>query len=120
MQILPILIAIVLGLLALAFVLYPFYRRVPAKPKAAQEADALVMHNGQEQSAINQDAETTEREREEAARAALREIELDYHLGNIEEADYRNLRERYMRRAITALKARYEKEQHADANEHVE
>lgn len=97
---LPILIAIALGLLALAFVLYPFYRRVPASPKTAR-ADA--MHGSADAA-----------EREDTARSALREIELDYHLGNIEEADYRNLRERYMRRAIAALKARNETSDHAE------
>jgi len=118
MQILPILIAIVLGLLALAFVLYPLYRRAPANPKTAQEDNTLPIHNGHAGGAEPPplrpdqslpDTATTDREREDAARAALREIELDYHLGNIEEADYRNLRERYMRRAIAALKSRYER-----------
>jgi len=151
MQILPILIAIVLGLLALAFVLYPFYRRSPADPKTTRENDALPIRNGHAGGAEPPDMggaepppllDTTERESEDAARAALREIELDYHLGNIEEADYRSLRERYMRRAIAALKARYErgmgainlaptddaievrlqslKEHHADTNDHAE
>lgn len=107
---LPILVAIALGLLALAFVLSPFYRRAPASPKTARE------------DAIHGSVDTTERE--DAARSALREIELDYHLGNIEEADYRNLRERYMHRAIAALKSRYEHghdlTQDADANDHTE
>ena len=52
--------------------------------------------------------------REQAARSALREIELDYQLGNITEADYRTLRERYVRRALGALKSRYEREQELD------
>jgi len=110
MEILPVLVTIVLGLLALAFVLYPFYRRAPARPKT--DGGALPARNGHGQGALHQpllDTTTTDREREDAARTALREIELDYHLGNIEEADYRNLRERYMRRAIVALKSRYER-----------
>jgi hypothetical protein len=119
MQFLPILIAIALGLLALGFVLYPFYRRAPANPKTAQKDSVLPVYNGHGQGASITssperlqplpDTTATDREREDAARAALREIELDYHLGNIEEADYRNLRERYMRRAIAALKSRYER-----------
>jgi hypothetical protein len=53
-------------------------------------------------------------DREQAARSALREIELDYQLGNISEADYRTLRERYVRRALVALKSRHEHEQELD------
>ena len=53
-------------------------------------------------------------EREQAARAALHEVELDYQLGNIADADYGALRERYMRRALAALKSRYEREQELD------
>ena len=49
---------------------------------------------------------TTITEREQSARSALQEIELDYQLGNISEEDYNTLRERYVRRALVALKAR--------------
>jgi flagellar basal body-associated protein FliL len=105
MPLLPILIMIVLGLLALAFVLYPFYRRAPAQVKAGD-----IAHNGHAPLASQQTlpgtATATDQERELAARAALRELDLDYHLGNIEEADYRALRERYLRRALVALKSR--------------
>jgi hypothetical protein len=45
---------------------------------------------------------------EQAARLSLQEVELDYQLGNIAESDYRSLRERYMRRAIIAMKSRYD------------
>jgi hypothetical protein len=97
-----IVIAIALGLLALAFVLYPLFRRAPEAVPAATTNLA-----GGEESIQPQ-------EREQAARSALREVELDFQLGNIEETDYRALRERYMKRALVALKARYEREQELD------
>jgi hypothetical protein len=96
------LVAIALGLLALAFVLYPLLRRSP-------EVIPATVAN------ITGAEETTQPlEREQAARSALQEVELDFQLGNIEESDYRTLRERYMKRALVALKARYEREQELD------
>jgi len=53
-------------------------------------------------------------DREESARAALQEVEFDYQLGNLGEDDYRSLRERYMRRALSALKSRHERERELD------
>ena len=113
MQLLPILIAIVLGLLALAFVLYPLYHRAktpggesPPLPGANKEMDPA--YPDEEQSDSNLTG------REQAARTALHEIELDYQLGNIAESDYRDLRERYVRRALVALKSRYDREQELD------
>ncbi|GCE25892.1 hypothetical protein KDA_13760 [Dictyobacter alpinus] len=97
-----LLIAVVLGLLALAFVLYPLYRR-PAQNKPA---------NGETNEPMVESSELAESE--QLARSAIQEVELDYQLGNIEEPDYRSLRERYMRRALTALKSRYEREQEID------
>jgi cytochrome c-type biogenesis protein CcmH len=44
----------------------------------------------------------------------LQEIELDYQLGNITEADYRSLREKYLHRSLVALKSRYDREQELD------
>ncbi|HZR39464.1 MAG TPA: hypothetical protein VFB12_05065 [Ktedonobacteraceae bacterium] len=94
-----ILFAVVLGVLALAFVLYPLYRRKVVG----------------EQATTAQAGETnTLTEREQAARGALQEVELDYQLGNIDEPDYRDLRERYMQRALVALKSRFEREQEID------
>jgi hypothetical protein len=98
-----IVIAIALGLLALAFVLYPLLRRAPEAVPAAAAANIT----GAEETA-------QPLEREQAARSALQEVELDFQLGNIEEPDYRALRERYMKRALVALKARYEREQELD------
>lgn len=98
-------LAIVLAFLSLAFVLYPLYRRssdtIPDQPASAQK----IRSTG--------DVETLE-ESEKSARDAIQEVELDYQLGNIAEPDYRSLRERYMQRAMVALKSRYEHEQEID------
>lgn len=96
-------IAIVLAFLSLAFVLYPLYRR-PSEtttdpPISAQKNRVEVQ---------------TLEESEQSARDAIQEVELDYQLGNIAEPDYRSLRERYMQRAMVALKSRYEHEQEID------
>jgi hypothetical protein len=93
-----ILVAIGLGLLTLAFVLYPLYQGRPSSEQAATEENGAVLPT----------------EREQVARAALHEVELDYQLGNIADIDYDMLRERYMRRALTALKSHYEHEQELD------
>lgn len=95
-----IVVAIILGVLALAFVLYPLYRREPATPQPTTEQD-IPAHVGRG-------------EKEQAARAALQEVELDYQLGNISDDDYQSLREHYMQRALQALKLRYEREQELD------
>jgi hypothetical protein len=54
-------------------------------------------------------------ERERAAKGALREIEFDYRLGNLETADYAALRDRYEARALAALQSRYSHERTLDA-----
>src|SRR5207247_8429475 len=125
MQLLPILIAMVLGILALAFVLYPLYRRVPAARGEPGQTPTVQGDQGQtlppwtnkrtdlaNSNGDQPDSRLTDRE--QAARTALQEIELDYQLGNIGESDYRALRERYVRRALVALKSRYDREQEFD------
>jgi hypothetical protein len=97
-----IVVAIALGIVSLAFVLYPLYRR---KPTEVQEQTVQISPT---------EATTMLSEREQAARTALQEVELDYQLGNISETDYGSLRERYMRRALVALKSRYDREQEID------
>ncbi len=116
--VLSLLIALVLGISALAFVLYPFYRRTPARPEKQKSAAlfpwieerAPETANGHANGAGSAGAS----EGEQAARTALYEIELDYQLGNISESDYRKLRERYLQRALVALKSRYDREQELD------
>jgi len=120
--VLPLLIALVLGISALAFVLYPFYRRTPAKPEQQKNAAlfpwieerAPETVNGHGNGAGSAGRSAVASEGEQAARTALYEIELDYQLGNISESDYRKLRERYLQRALVALKSRYDREQELD------
>lgn len=95
-------VAIVLGLGALAFVLYPLYK---------ERQDGLFKSGS---AATEGPAPSLPAEREQAARNALREVELDYQLGNISDGDYHTLRERYMQRALVALKSRYDREQELD------
>lgn len=98
MQFPALLLACGLSLLALAYVLYPLYRGRIAKPAPATPLPVKAMLS-QAQPASDS---------EQAARLSLQEVELDYQLGNIAEADYRSLRERYIRRAIVAMKSRYD------------
>jgi hypothetical protein len=97
-------IAIGLGICALVFVLYPLYG---SKSKRGTEP-------GFGEPASEVQGSTEPAEREQAARNALQEVELDYQLGNIADGDYQTLRERYMRRALVALKFRYDREQELD------
>ena len=94
----PLIIAALLGLTAALIVAYPLLglsreRRVAASPGALGEAA----------------------DRERQARQALREVELDYTLGNLDGGDYDALRGRYERRALAALRTRYQREQELDA-----
>lgn len=93
-----LLLACGLSLLALAYVLYPLYRGRLAKPAPASPLPAKDMPFKAQPASDG----------EQAARLSLQEVELDYQLGNIAESDYRSLRERYMRRAIIAMKSRYD------------
>ncbi len=101
-----IVFAIVLGLLALAFVLYPIYRHKheeishEAKGATSEEKASMPISFA---------------DKEQSARSSLQEVELDYQLGNIAEPEYQELRERYMQQALVALKSRYEREQEIDA-----
>jgi len=99
MQVLPIFVALSLGIFALAFVLYPIYRRRPFNTSQATRLNISV---------------NSQADREQTARTALQEVEFDYQLGNLEETDYRSLRTRYMRRAAVAMKSRQEREQELD------
>lgn len=129
-----IVVAVVLGLLSLAFVLQPLYTGA----RATRHGKLTTLHDEDDSisapvvskggslpppfsastissiPAPSASAESGQTEREQAARAALHEVELDYQLGNITEADYRALRERYTRRALRELKARYDREQELD------
>jgi len=100
MQLFPIIVALLLGGFSLAYVLYPIYRHV--RYETAQAARLNVPVNSQT-------------DREQNARSALQEVELDYQLGNLGESDYSSMRTRYLRRAALAMKTRREREQELDA-----
>ena len=94
----PLLIAVLLGLSGLVVVIYPLLGLDRETSDAFPGAPI---------------AEVAERER--SARDALREVEFDHRLGNLDDADYQTLRTRYERRALAALKIRYQREQELDA-----
>jgi hypothetical protein len=113
-QVMAIVLAIVLGLLALAFVLYPLYRRKPENI-VVETATVTVPQQGKDATkGESHPASASLAEKEQNARSALQEVELDYQLGNIAESDYQELRERYMQQALVALRSRYEREQEID------
>ena len=92
----PLLIAILLGLAAAVITLYPLLGLRGTSDVSPAALAGLA-------------------ERERLAKDALREVEFDYRLGNLEIADYEDLRDRYEQRALAALKARYQREQELDA-----
>jgi hypothetical protein len=92
----PLLLAALMGACALLIVMAPLYAaRAPGAGAEPGPAAALA-------------------EREVAARAALQDLDLDHQLGNLADDDYRSLRERYLRRALAALKGRYDRERALD------
>ncbi len=95
MQPIQLIVAILLGLAALTFVLYPLYRR-PSMASATPGAANLS-------------------EREQNARQALQEVEFDFQLGNLDEKEYRSLRARYMDRALLEMRNRHRREKELDA-----
>ena len=100
MTLLPVLVAILLGVLTLALVFYPLYRHAPVEVTQQRASVGIA---------------TTQAEVEQTARIALKEVELDYQLGNLAEPDYHKLRQRYTRRAFAAMKSRQQNEEAIDA-----
>lgn len=100
----PLIIAALLGLTAALIVAYPLLSLSRARRESTASA-AL--------GEVSEMSEVSDRERQ--ARQALREVELDYTLGNLDTGDYDTLRGRYERRALAALRARYQREQALDA-----
>ncbi|HEU4781861.1 MAG TPA: hypothetical protein VFS83_00835 [Ktedonobacterales bacterium] len=94
----PLLIAVLLGLSGLIVVIYPLL--------GLDRESADVGARGP----LGDVAEP-----ERSARDALREVEFDRRLGNLDDEDYQALRARYEERALIALKARYQREQELDA-----
>ncbi len=99
MSVLTLIVAILLGGFALAYVLYPIYSRASIGTARASRLNVAT------------DSQT---DREQNARLALQEVELDYQLGNLGDADYRSMRSHYLRRAALAMKSRQEHEQELD------
>ena len=97
-------LVIVLGLGALAFVLYPLFRHTLTDKQDTIPAITANENNGDSTSAVH----------EQTMRTTLQEVELDYQLGNIEEPDYLALREEHIQRALVAFKSRSEHEQKID------
>jgi hypothetical protein len=108
-------IAIVLGLAALAYMLFPILRP-SISPLALETVPQATDSAGGSEARI---AEPNEQE--QAARAALQDVEFDYQLGNIAEPDYRALRKHYLHDALVALKSRHEDaEQDQELDEEIE
>jgi hypothetical protein len=98
MQPISFTVAALLGLVALAFVLYPLYRRPATQaqaPTPTPDTQGLS-------------------EREQNARQALQEVDFDFQLGNLDEKEYRSLRTRYMNRALVEMKNRHQREKELD------
>lgn len=94
----PLIIAALLGLTGALIVAFPLLG-LTGTPSASAAPDVM--------------SDVADRERQ--ARLALREVELDYTLGNLDSGDYDALRGRYERRALSALRTRYQREQELDA-----
>lgn len=97
MQPIPLLVALLLGLALLTYVLHPLYRHPAPQSESARQAGPQGLS-----------------EREQNARLAIQEVELDFQLGNLDADEYRSLRSRYMRRALIEMKSRRQKDQEID------
>lgn len=93
-----LIVAALLGLSGLLIVIYPLLGLDAAARLRRAERELDAPNDG-----------------ERAAKDALRDVEFDYRLGNLDERDYHDLRDQYERRALAALKSRYEREQELDA-----
>jgi hypothetical protein len=102
-----LLIGLLMGLTALVLVIYPLFGLDRTAPGLGM---ALPPGAEPEPGATGEMSE-----RESAARQALLDVDFDYHLGNLDEEDYSQLRDRYEERALVALKSRYERERELDA-----
>lgn len=92
-----LIVAALLGLSGLLVVIYPLLGLDAAARLRRAERELDALNDG-----------------ERAAKDALRDVEFDYRLGNLDERDYRDLRDHYERRALAALKSRYERERELD------
>lgn len=95
MQPVPLLVATLLGFAALAYVLFPLYRRAIPQVEPLNSTPQVS-------------------EREQNARQALHEVEFDFQLGNLDADEYHTLRTRYMNRAVIEMKQRQQREHELD------
>jgi hypothetical protein len=102
-----LLIGLLVGLTALVLVIYPLLGL-----ERTSNGGAVVPEVGR---VLEPGTAGDMSERESAARQALLDVDFDYHLGNLDEEDYTQLRDRYEERALVALKVRYERERELDA-----
>ncbi len=87
-----IVVAVLLGTFALAFVLYPLYQKeFPSMNKESPTINRGPTARRVEHAAspLPGDITAQQADREESARAALQEVEFDFQLGNLGEDDYR-------------------------------
>jgi hypothetical protein len=96
-----LLVAALMGLTALALVVYPLL--------------GLDRDGGDARLAGATGGVSEITPQESAARQALLDVDFDWRLGNLDQEDYSQLRERYEERALVGLKARYDREQQLDA-----
>jgi hypothetical protein len=96
-----LLVAALMGLTALALVVYPLL--------------GLALPGGDSGHAGSTAGAGEITPQESAARQALLDVDFDWRLGNLDQEDYHQLRERYEERALVGLKARYAREQQLDA-----
>jgi hypothetical protein len=96
-----LLVAALMGLTAASLVVYPLLGL------DRDGADAFVT------SATGGVSDMTPQE--SAARQALLDVDFDWRLGNLDQEDYSQLKERYEERALVGLKAREQREQQLDA-----
>jgi hypothetical protein len=93
----PIAIAALLGLAGLLIVIYPLLGVDPVAEMVDRKSSTGVS------------------EQEVSAKQSLRDVDFDRRLGNLDEEDYRELRDRFEESALAAMKSRYERERELDA-----
>jgi cytochrome c-type biogenesis protein CcmH len=98
------------GVLLLFFILRDWH--VASRSHAIPEGEAELANI--DDAELEHYREQLEQELAAEDPTALQEVELDFQLGNLAETDYRTLRDRYMRRALLAMKSRHDREQELD------
>ncbi len=95
--------ALILAVLTFAFVAYPLLKR------GAPSADS-----------VDDDKLQELKSRRDTAYSMLKELEFDFHSGNLTEEDYQDLEAVYKRKAISILKDMDDLEKGSDVGEEIE